>query len=90
MGKRFRKFVGLFLEIVTYEVYGLYGGSSLQEIFRKCLENPNSVCEMSGKCVRNVWKVSMMFLECSPSVCRGGGTYVDVRTGSHLILEIFL
>ena len=38
VGKEFRKFVGL------------YGGSSLQETFRKCLENPKSVREMSGKC----------------------------------------
>ena len=38
MGKELRKFVGL------------YGGSSLQETCRKCLENPKSFREMSGKC----------------------------------------
>ena len=51
MGKELRKFVGL------------YGGSSLQEIFRKCLENLKSFCKMLGKCLKNVWKVSEESLE---------------------------
>ena len=51
VGKEIRKFVGL------------YVGSSLQEIFRKCLENPKSFRKMPGKCLKNVWKVSKESLE---------------------------